>query len=36
MSDNINADTAANTAAINQRHRVRMERKKAIIDAAIA
>ena len=32
MSDNINADTAA----INERHRVRMERKKAIIDAAIA
>ena len=32
----INDDTAANADAVNQRHRVRMERKKAIIDAAIA
>ena len=34
MSDNKTID--ADTAAINERHRVRMERKKAIIDAAIA
>ncbi|MEG1329718.1 MAG: cob(I)yrinic acid a,c-diamide adenosyltransferase, partial [Janthinobacterium sp.] len=38
MSNNqpVDAENAANTAAINERHRVRMERKKAIIDAAIA
>ena len=38
MSEHTPIDAAkeAETAAINERHRVRMERKKAIIDAAIA
>ncbi len=31
-----NSDSNADTLAINERHRVRMERKKAIIDAKIA
>jgi cob(I)alamin adenosyltransferase len=36
MNDMTPEDTTADTAALNERHRQRMERKKAIIDASIA
>jgi cob(I)alamin adenosyltransferase len=36
MNDMTPEDTAADTAALNERHRLRMERKKAVIDAKIA
>jgi len=36
MNDMTPEDTTADTAALNERHRQRMERKKAVIDAKIA